>query len=202
MNNPYEILGVKENASSEEIKKAYREKVKQYHPDQYGDNPLKDLAEDKLREVNEAYDSLMKKNSYNNNNSYRPNEPNYNNSYSGNSFQEIRMDLNGGNIVGAETKLNSCTNRNAEWQFLMGMVHLRKGWYDSAYNMISTASRMDPNNFEYKQALNQLNRTQNSYRNTYYGQRNSSNDICNTCMNLWMLDTCCECCGGDCISCI
>ncbi len=83
----------------------------------------------------------------------------------------------------------------------MGVVHLRKGWYDSANNLINTACRMDPNNFEYRQMLNQLNHTQNNYRSTYYGQRNSSNDMCNTCLNIWMLDTCCECMGGDCISC-
>ncbi|MEG1637847.1 MAG: molecular chaperone DnaJ, partial [Cellulosilyticaceae bacterium] len=72
--------------------------------------------------------------------------------------------------------------------------------YDSANNLINTACRMEPNNLEYRQMYNQLNRTQNSYRSTYYGQRNNSNDMCSTCMNIWMLDTLCECLGGDCIS--
>ena len=60
--NPYEVLGVSENASDEEIKKAYKELVKKYHPDKYQDNPLADLAEEKLQEINEAYDILMKGN--------------------------------------------------------------------------------------------------------------------------------------------
>ena len=60
MKNPYEVLGIREGASEDEIKKAYRELVKKYHPDQYRDNPLSKLAEEKLREVNEAYDHLMK----------------------------------------------------------------------------------------------------------------------------------------------
>ena len=60
MRNPYEILGVRKGASKEDIKKAYREQAKKYHPDQYGNNPLKDLAEEKMQELNEAYDSLMK----------------------------------------------------------------------------------------------------------------------------------------------
>lgn len=59
--NPYEVLGVSENASEEEIKRAYKKLVKKYHPDRYQNNPLADLAEEKLQEVNEAYDMLMKK---------------------------------------------------------------------------------------------------------------------------------------------
>ena len=58
--NPYEVLGVPEGASEEEIKRAYKELVKKYHPDKYQDNPLSDLAEEKLQEINEAYDMLMK----------------------------------------------------------------------------------------------------------------------------------------------
>ena len=58
--NPYEVLGIKPGASEEEIKAAYKELVKKYHPDKYIDNPLADLAEKKLQEVNEAYDMLMK----------------------------------------------------------------------------------------------------------------------------------------------
>lgn len=207
MKNPYEVLGIKETATQEEIKKAYRELVKQYHPDKYENNPLKDLAEEKLREINEAYDTLTK-NSNSNSNNYGGRNTSYGNTgsnnsgYSDPSLQQVRMDINRGNIGGAEATLNSITNRNAEWNFLMGIVHHRKGWHDSAFNYISTATRMEPNNFEYRQTLNQLNRTQTNYRSTYYGQRNSSNDMCNTCLNLWMLDTCCECMGGDCISCL
>ena len=60
MSNPYEILGVSENASDEEIKKAYRKLAKQYHPDNYVDNPLKDLADEKMKAINEAYDQIQK----------------------------------------------------------------------------------------------------------------------------------------------
>ena len=62
--NPYEVLGVKPGASQEEIKSAYRKLVKQYHPDQYVDNPLKDLAQEKLAEVNKAYDMLKNNNGW------------------------------------------------------------------------------------------------------------------------------------------
>ena len=58
--NPYEVLGIKEGASEEEIRAAYRELVKKYHPDKYQDNPLGELAQEKLQQVNEAYDQIMR----------------------------------------------------------------------------------------------------------------------------------------------
>jgi len=189
MRNPYEVLGIKQGASQEEIKKAYRELVKQYHPDQYGNNPLRDLAEEKLREINEAYDALTKN---------AQSSSSYNENY-GDIFQQIRMEINRGNIGAAETKLNSITNRSAEWNFLMGLIHLRKGWFDSAYRLVSTACSMEPNNFEYRQVLNELNHRQQSYRQNYYGRRGNNDDMCNICFKIWAIDTCCECMGGDCI---
>ena len=59
MTNPYEVLGVSENASDEEIKKAYRELARKYHPDNYADNPLSDLAGEKMKEINDAYDQIV-----------------------------------------------------------------------------------------------------------------------------------------------
>ena len=44
MKDPYQILGISRNATDEEVKNAYRNLAKKYHPDSYGDNPLADLA--------------------------------------------------------------------------------------------------------------------------------------------------------------
>ena len=59
MMNPYQVLGVSENASEEEITKAYRKLAKKYHPDANQDN--KDEAEKNFKEVNEAYETLSDK---------------------------------------------------------------------------------------------------------------------------------------------
>ena len=58
--DPYKVLGVDRNASDDEVKKAYRELVKKYHPDKYADNDLKDLASEKLKEINAAYADIQK----------------------------------------------------------------------------------------------------------------------------------------------
>ena len=58
MRDPYEVLGVPSNASDDEVKRAYRELSRKYHPDGYVDNPLAGLAEEKFKEVQEAYQQI------------------------------------------------------------------------------------------------------------------------------------------------
>ena len=61
MRNPYEILGVDANATDEEIKKAYHNLARKYHPDNYASNPdMAELAGEKMKEVNEAYEAIKK----------------------------------------------------------------------------------------------------------------------------------------------
>ena len=58
MTDPYKVLGVSPSATDDEVKDAYRKLAKKYHPDQYADSPLKDLADEKMKEINEAYDAI------------------------------------------------------------------------------------------------------------------------------------------------
>lgn len=203
MRNPYEVLEIKEGASEEEIKKAYRELVKKYHPDQYQDNPLSKLAEEKLREINEAYDYLMKStggpgreakySGYGSNQSYGGS-----NEFSG----KVRTLINNGNISAAESMLDSLGDRNAEWHFLKGLVFLKKGWYNEGHSLVETAANMDPNNFEYRETLNRLNMSGQAYRGNAFGRGYGSGpSFCDMCMCAWCTDSCCECGGGDLIGC-
>lgn len=197
--NPYEVLGVPENASEEEIKKAYKELVKKYHPDKYQDNPLADLAEEKLQEVNEAYDMLMK-----NRNSGPSGSYNYGNygAGSGNGggygtpdYMAVRRYIDAGNLTAAENILNSTKDRSAEWFFLSGMLSYRKGWYDDAVNKLKTANDLAPNNMEYSQAYGRIINMGGAYQNQAYGRGyGSSNDMCCQALQCYICaDCCCDC---------
>ena len=61
MNDPYQILNIPPTATDEEVKRAYRDLARKYHPDNYHDNPLADLAQEKMKEINEAYEVLSDK---------------------------------------------------------------------------------------------------------------------------------------------
>ena len=197
MRNPYEVLEVHQNASKDEIKKAYRELAKKYHPDQYGNNPLRDLAEDKMREINEAYQYLMDNTAES---SYQGNKD-YNNSNNSSMYRSIELDIQNGNLNHAEEKLNKITIRDAEWNYLMGSLNMKKGWYNEAYNNLDMACRLDPNNLKYRQEFSRLNNMNNSYREPYYNNRKKDTGLCDICATLYCLDCCCECSGGDFISC-
>lgn len=59
MRDPYEVLGLKRGASEEEVKKAYRRLSRKYHPDANINNPNKDEAEEKFKEIQQAYKSIV-----------------------------------------------------------------------------------------------------------------------------------------------
>ncbi|MBE7031271.1 MAG: tetratricopeptide repeat protein [Ruminococcaceae bacterium] len=209
--NPYKVLGVREGASQEEIKAAYRELVKKYHPDKYANNPLGDLAAEKMKEINEAYDMLTKggyHGSSGGNQGYS-NQGYGNQNYGGQGygsnteFARIRSFVNAGNIGEAERLLDAMSNRGAEWHYLKGVVLMRKGWYDQAYQHLSRATQLDPYNMEYRSAFQSMANRQTSYRNmgTQMGYGPAGMSSCDCCSNLLCADCCCECMGGDLISC-
>lgn len=202
MRDPYEVLGVSKNATDDEIKNAYRELARKYHPDNYADNPLSDLASEKMKEINEAYDSIMNMRRSGNSGSTN----NQKGSYSGNTkFPEVRSLINQGRLEQAQELLDGVPpqNRDAEWYFLNGTVLYRRGWFDQAYTSFATAVRMNPQNPEYRNAMNNAQRQSGAQYNPYrtYGTPTGGCNTCDVCNSLLCADCCCECMGGDLISC-
>lgn len=207
--DPYKVLGVSPSATDEEIKSAYRQLAKKYHPDRYRGHDLQDLASEKLKQINEAYDTVQKErqsghySSAGTGSSSSSGSTSYSSSYSGSSqFAEVRRAMQTGDLTRADSLLDSMSNRNAEWHYWKGMVLLRKGWYDGARQHFATACSMEPGNLEYANAYNTVNRSASGYGQTVYGNRTTGNsDVCSICSGLLCADCCCECAGGDCIPC-
>lgn len=203
MRNPYEVLNIREGASIDEIKRAYKDLVKKYHPDQYQNNPLSGLAEEKLKEINQAYDSLLRENE-NKGSNYKTqgNTQGYSDT---NLYSQVRMNIMNGNIQQAENLLNRINTKDAEWHYLRGLIFMRKGWYNEAVSSINIAVNMEPSNMEYRDALNRIAYANNQYQNNGYMRRYSSGggpDLCTMCQCLICSDCCCECMGGNLINCI
>lgn len=219
MTDPYQVLGVSPSATDEQIKNAYRELARKYHPDNYVNNPLADLAQEKMKEINEAYDQIQRQRkqqqqSYSGQASANRGYSNAGysrQSYSGqgrSQFADIRQLLNSNRLSEAEELLEGIPQqrRDAEWYYLRGRVFYVHGWLDQAYSYYTRAVQMNPGNTEYQTALNQLMWQRNTgrpsggygdYRNVQSGGMSG----CDMCSGLICADCCCECMGGDLISC-
>lgn len=169
--DPYAILGIPATASKDEVKEAYREMVKKFNPENFTDNPLSALAEEKMADINEAYDEIMgASNSYtydnntgtysssgtysNDDNNYQGSYTNYNdNNYNGNYNRQPQMNR--------PNNINICNEGYAQRQQDYGYNNYR-------YNNSQSCCGFSP---------------------------------CDLLLTLCCMDTCCECCGGDCCTC-
>lgn len=205
--NPYKVLGVSEDATQEEIRAAYLALVKKYHPDKFTDNPLKELANEKLKEINEAYELLTKKNSTASSSARRDHTSygSYGGAYSGTGgaysgpsaaeFARARSFINQNNLQAAKQVLDSISVRNAEWYYLYGVIYLRQGWYDKAREYLSMAYEQEPGNAEYRNAYAAVNNAGNPFGRgaaSGSGQYGGSCSTCDICSALICLDCCCD----------
>lgn len=203
--DPYKVLGVNPSASDDEIKQVYRELARKYHPDQYNDHPLSELAQEKMKEINEAYDTIMRERQ--SGGAFRQRGGAYEGSFrqgstNGGIYERVRQYVTAGNLYQAELLLDQMQERPAEWYFLKGSIYLKKGWYDQAMILFQRASAMEPGNLEYRDALSRMQQNNTMYKNQGQGMYTTVGCCpCDCCTNLICADCCCEMMGGDLIPC-
>ena len=190
MRNPYDVLGVPQGASQDQINAAYRELMRRYQDS--GDSR-------KIDELNSAYDAVIMGAGSNSGgyNGYGRSAPDY---------SDIRAKINSGRLDDAQILLDGMqeTSRDAQWYYLKGTIQQKRGWLEEAAKNFATASNLDPSNNTYKMAYNKVNNARSGGYRTE--RRRSDGDKsgcsgCDMCTGLLCADCCCECFGGDLIPC-
>ncbi len=195
MNNPYEILGVHNNASDEEIRQAYREKAREITQDgENGDSS----AEARLTAINDAYDTIILS---------RGSSGSYHQSRASDGvfseYTDIRQKIQAGRIEDALLLLDGIPQerRGAEWHFLKGTICHRRGWLEQAMEHFQHAAAMEPQNAEYRAAYDAMQQNSAGGFRTSRRTGNRGCSGCEICEGLICADCCCECMGGDLIPC-
>lgn len=207
MSDPYQILGVDRSATDDEIKKAYHDLARKYHPDKYRDSDLADLAEEKMKEINDAYDRIRRERADGGasgaGTAQQQGAPQSGEGYYGGSsyggtrgysgagaeqFAAVRSYINQNRIAEASAVLSGMDEslHGAEWDYLMGCVMARRGNYTDAGRYFDYACEREPYNEEYQFAREELRRRGSTYR--------SNTDYTSDCGNICTAIICADCC--------
>ena len=220
MMNPYQVLGVSPNSSDDEIKKAYRNLSRKYHPDANINNPNKAQAEERFKEVQQAYDQIMKEKQsggygYGSGADYTggfgsgfggEGTGGYRYSYGGNrsyrsqagspKMQAAASYISNRHYTEALNVLKDIpfAERNARWYYFSAIANQGVGNNIAAKEHAQRAVEMEPSNFEYRQFLQHL-----EYGGTWYTNMGSTYErpyasSGSWCLSMIFLNMLCNCC--------
>ncbi|WP_248404268.1 J domain-containing protein [Butyrivibrio fibrisolvens] len=225
MSDPYKVLGITRDASDDEVKKAYRNMSRKYHPDANINNPNKDKAEEMFKLVQQAYQQIMKERS----GDYSSSDPSgrYGSGYGGfggfGDFSDfgfggfnnqraageddedaihLRAAVNyiqGRHFREALNVLDTIRNRSAMWYYYSAVANNGVGNNATALQHAQTALNMEPGNRNYQELVQIL-----SSGGSWYMQKSSSYgypfggsvDCSRLCMTMILCNVCCG--GGGC----
>ncbi|MDD6491227.1 MAG: DnaJ domain-containing protein [Firmicutes bacterium] len=224
MRDPYEVLGVSRSATEEEIKKAYKMLSRKYHPDANINNPHKEEAEDKFKEIQQAYQQIMKERtegcSYQNTGygNYGGFGSGYGNTGygssgfgdSGTGYEEDGHLRAAGNYVRngyykeARTVLDSMeeSSRSARWYYYSALAHAGLGNQVAALEHARRAATLEPGNMDYNQLVYQFENGGTWYRQRQYTYSQPYSGGNGLCLKLCLANLICNlCCGGGGLCC-
>ena len=196
MSNPYEVLGISPSASDEEIKKAYRNLSRKYHPDANINNPNREQAEEKFKQIQQAYDQIMKEKQYGSSYGYA--------GRGGGSQESIQLQAAANYIANrcydqALHVLNDIpfSQRGARWYYFSAVANAGTGNNMTAKQHGARAVELEPSNLEYRQFLQHL-----EYGGTWYSSMGQGYERpysgSSWCLNMLLLNMFCNCCCRPC----
>lgn len=146
MGNPFEVLGIEQSASLDEIRKAYRELARRWHPDRFPNQAERLWAEEKMIRINVAYEEALSYQEAHASDRMDVATPERE------QLDDVRSLLGVGDVPAARRALMKIATRSAEWNYLFGAVMLRVGEYEKAVLYFGIASRQKPQNLQYRAA--------------------------------------------------
>lgn len=220
MRDPYSVLGINPQASDDDIKKAYRKLSRKYHPDANINNPNKAAAEEKFKEVQAAYDQIMKaRENHTSAYDYDDRRQTYGSYGSYGGFGDFggyqrrsagtqdansqrlnaAMDyLSHGYYKEALNVLSGIDEHNARWYYLRALANRGLGNNINAKEDAKMAHQLEPDNIEYAQFASALENGTGWYAdmgNAYGGTVYRGNECASCLMRLCCLNMMC---GGCC----
>ncbi len=202
MIDPYSVLGVSRNASDEEIKKAYRRLSRKYHPDANINNPNKAQAEEKFKEVQQAYDQIMKErdggfDGYTGFGGFGGQQSQGYQDEESIRRQAAANYIQSGHYQEAMNVLSGLAQRNGQWYYLSAMANMGLGNNVNALNHIREAVRLEPDNMQYRALLQRMEGGGTWYQeqqNPFGGMPMAGDGLC---MKLCLANMACNlCCPG------
>ena len=142
----YDLLGLNEDATDEEIKERYAELKKKYNEDRWLDGEAGNEAARMLNKLDAAYTEIMSER--------RERSKNTDGS---DAYKEIAELLKSDKLVEAQSRLDDFNERGAEWHYLQAVVFYKKNWSNESKKQLEIAMQMDPGNKKYQEAYGKLN---------------------------------------------
>lgn len=211
MFDPYSVLGVSRDATDDEIKKAYRQLSRQYHPDANINNPNKEAAEEKFKEIRQAYDQIMKEREYGTQEDafggfgfggFTARQTEYQDE-EGLRRQAAANYIQNGHFREALNVLQGLKERNGEWYYLSAMAHMGLGNNVNALEHMRAAVNLEPDNPNYRMILDRLENGDSRYvrqSSPFGGMQGTGGEMC---LDVCMANLACNlCCPGGGILCL
>lgn len=218
--NPFVVLGVSPDCSQNELFDAYRQLRTKYADLRFADGEVGAEACTKLEEVEQAYNEALEilRN--------KKSEGEEGAGYFDGSLDDAEYEIKIKNYDKAQEILDNITNRDAQWHYLQSVIFYQKNWLADSLKQLEFACNIDSSNTKYqeaRQALSDKINANSANRNSFYQNNNADPNaaasgtqrtysrydgtgrrganVCDCCTSLLCADCCCECMGGDLISC-
>ena len=203
--NAYEILGLPESATMEEVEARYQQLREQYQRARFMPGDEGEEASEKLQQIEVAYRDIK----------IQQEEQKQTEAFTEDTdYSKIQQLITSGNLDEAQRLLDQRVTRDAEWHYIQSILFYKRNWFLESKAQLELACQMEPNNARYKQSLDKLTKilasntiSPDDLRTTSRpvdGQQQfgAGNGTCtgSNCLDCLLCNMCCNCClrGGGC----